>query len=115
MAIDYTTAIGQVRLLTADLDEANFIMPDEMVQGYLTLQGENVRLAAADALDAIATTESLMSKKLRTQDVATDGPAVAADLRKKASDLRDKEAEEGSYFEIIPMFSSPLEGEEWKL
>lgn len=45
---------------------------------------------AADALDAIATTEVLLSKKLQTKDLSTDGPAVAAELRKQATALRTR-------------------------
>lgn len=108
MAVDYTTPLGQVRLLTADLDPAAPLLSDEMYTGYLTLQDGNVHRAAADALDAMATSEVLLSKKIRTQDLQTDGPAVAAELRKQAATLRgradaiDAQADAG-YFEIIPM------------
>lgn len=87
---DYTTPTGQVRLHTADLDTANPIVSDEIIAGYLTLNGDDVLLAAADVLDAVATTELLLAKKIRTQDLSTDGPAVAAELRKKAAELRDR-------------------------
>lgn len=119
MAIDYTSALGQVRLLIADLDEAAFIFTDEILTGYLGLNGDSVHRAAADALDAIATTEVLLAKKIRTQDLSTDGPAVAAELRKQAAALRTKadaaDAAAGSFFEVVPMHDCRLEGEEYKL
>jgi hypothetical protein len=117
MAIDFTTPLGQVRLLTADLDTPA-LLSDEIVNGYLGLHDNNVYLAAADALDAMATSEVLLSRKIRTQDLNTDGPAVAAELRKQASYLRGKallllEESEGGFFEIVPLYdNSGLEGAE---
>lgn len=105
MANDYTTPLGQVRLLIADLGTEPLIA-DELLDGYLALEGGNVLRAAAAALDAMATSDILISRKIRTQDLATDGPAVAAALRAQAQALRiradDADAAEGSYFEIIP-------------
>jgi hypothetical protein len=54
----------------------------------LSVRGGGPLWGAADALDAIATTEVLLSKKLQTKDLSTDGPAVAAELRKQATALR---------------------------
>ncbi|EMQ98349.1 hypothetical protein [Paeniglutamicibacter gangotriensis] len=117
---DYTTPTGQVRLLIADLAEPP-IFDDMILEGYLamhdyvvgdpdSIKRTGVWRAAADALDAIATSEALTSKKIRTQDLSTDGPAVAAELRKQAAVLRAKadqaDAEADSFFEIIP-FCSP--------
>lgn len=108
MPVDYTTPVGKVRLLTADLDAGSPLIADDVLLGYLALQDDNVHRAAADALDAMATSEVLLSKKIRTQDLATDGPAVAAELRKQAATLRaradaiDAQADAG-YFEVIPM------------
>lgn len=104
---DYTSPVGQVRLLTADLDLAAPMLSDALYTGYLLLQGGNVNRAAADVLDAMATSEVLLGKKLRTQDLATDGPAVAAELRKQAATLRAKAdaidaVADAGYFEIIP-------------
>ncbi|OIH86018.1 hypothetical protein BLJ79_04275 [Arthrobacter sp. UCD-GKA] len=124
---DYTTPTGQVRLLIADLAEPP-LMADDVLEGYLGLHGyalwdpdsitrPGIWRAAADALDAIATSEVLTSKKIRTQDLSTDGPAVAAELRKQAAALRGKadqaEAADDSFFEIIPSCGSRgAEGEE---
>jgi hypothetical protein len=108
---DYTTPLGQVRLLTADLDETNPLLSDEVLNGYLSLHTQDPYLAAADALDAMATSEVLLSRKIRTQDLSTDGPAVAAELRKQASYLRGKSLElaaaaDPGFFEIVPLFTS---------
>lgn len=114
---DYTTPLGKVRLLTADLDEASPMLSDEILLGYLGLHSDNHYLAAADALDAMATSEVLLARKIRTQDLSTDGPAVAAELRKQAISLRIKAAEiddelSAGYFEIVPLFEVPAEAAE---
>lgn len=105
MAIDFSSPSGQVRLLTADLGTPP-LLDDELLDGYLQLESGNVLRAAAAALDAMATSDILISRKIRTQDLSTDGPAVAAALRAQAQALRiradEADSSEGSYFEIIP-------------
>lgn len=88
--MDFTTPVGQVRLLIADVanNPLEQYLTDDHIAGYLALNGDNVRRAAADALDAIASSETLVSKVIRTQDLATDGTKVAADLRAHADRLR---------------------------
>lgn len=99
--------VGQVRLLTADVaaDEAARILTDDQVQGFLDLNDANVRRAAADALDAIAISEALVSKVIRTQDLATDGAKVAAALQARAAQLRAQadaaDVDAGDVFEVV--------------
>lgn len=88
ITVDPTTSIGLVRLLATDLDEEAPLFTDEQITAFLTLEGSNTRLAAAQALDTIASNEALVSKKIRTQDLSTDGPAVAKELRDRATELR---------------------------
>jgi hypothetical protein len=105
MAIDYETPLGQVRLLISDVNDAEPILTDTHINGFLGLNGENVRRAAADALDAIASSEALVSKAIRTQDLQTDGAKVADALRKHADRLRaqaDAEMDDdGFVFDIV--------------
>ena len=77
--------LDYVRLLIGDSGAAIFEDSELVV---LIRQGGSVLYGAADALDAIATSEVLLSKKITTQDLSTDGPAVAAELRKQAAALR---------------------------
>lgn len=123
MAIDYSTPLGQVRLLTADIDEASFLVSDSAIQGYLNMNRGPFR-AAASVLDAMATSEVLLAKVIKTQDVATDGAKVAAELRAQAAALRARADEEDAhlagdaenFFGFIPFVADgPLEGEEHRL
>lgn len=124
MAIDFTSPLGKVRLLTADTDESAQLLDDDHYKGYLDMNGDNVRRTAADVLEAMANSSSLLDKKIRTQaGLTTDGPAVATDLRKQAATLRAlADAEDAANgqgvdsWDIIPMFgTSRLEGEEYRL
>lgn len=103
MAVD-ASLVAQVRLLIADVGTGDRqILTDEQVGGYLELNALNVRRAAADALDAIAVSEALVSKVIRTQDLATDGTKVAATLQARAVQLRAQadDTDEGDSFEIV--------------
>jgi len=93
VAIDYTTDVGKTRLLIPDTDEANLLLDDDQIGAFLALEG-SVKLAAAQALDTIASSEAMVSKVIRTQDVSTDGAKVAAELRARAAELR-RQVDEG--------------------
>lgn len=83
--------VNQVRALIADTDQSNQILDDATITVYLSLHPSTpagVRRAAADALDAIATSEALIGKYMRTQDVTVDGAKVADALRKQAEAQR---------------------------
>lgn len=85
---DPTTAIGKIRLLITDLDLVSPLFSDAQINAFYAMNGSNVRLGAAQALDAIATSEVLISKAIKTLDLETNGPAVAAELRNQAKTLR---------------------------
>jgi len=93
MAID--TPVAKVRLLIADTDPDNELLTDEQIEGFLSIENDRIKRAAASALDAIAASEVLVSKKIRTLDLQTDGPAVAAELRAQAKQLRDQDDQDG--------------------
>lgn len=114
------SATDDVRLIIGDLDEANRLFSDDQLGSFLTLNRGSVKRAAADALDTIASSEALLSKKITTQDRATDGPAVADALRKHADSLRkraqeeDDAAEDAPFFDVLPICGrGKREGEEW--
>lgn len=96
--LDPVTPVGQLRLLISDsqlrTDPLNpnapgeYYYSDGFLTGFLTINGDNLWYAAADALSAMAANESLVSKKIRKENLQTDGPAVTNALRLLASDYR---------------------------
>lgn len=110
---DYSTAIGQVRLLIPDVEQldnladptaaAAYIFSDPQIQAFLTLYSNNVKRAAAQAKLVLATSEALINKVIRTADYTTDGAKLGAELRAQAAALQseaDKDEAEDSYEEI---------------
>ncbi len=83
-----TADISMIRLLISDLSDPPSFQ-DSQLQQFLDLEGA-VKLAAATCLDAIASNEALVSKRIRTLDLQTDGPAVAKALREHAVALREQ-------------------------
>lgn len=109
MPIDYTTPAGQLRLLIADVDEANQLFSEEQLLTFLDLEAANLKRAAAQALDVVASSEVLVSKVIKTQDLATDGAKVADALRKHAASLRAQADEDDDEFafEIVDFEPNP--------
>ena len=94
-----------------DIGYYHSLLSDETINDFLALEANNsidpnnvVKLAAADALDAIAVNQALIQKKITMLDLQTDGPALAAALQKSASVLREQvfsqDMQEGA-FDII--------------
>ena len=106
MSVDYTTPVGQVRLIVGDLDVNKQIFGDGELEGFLALADGSVKRAAAEALDTIASSEAMISKKITTQDRASDGPAVADALRKHAAALRGRAKEVEDALEEESFFSA---------
>lgn len=118
--INYQTDEGRVRLLLGDTDTDNLVLNDDQIGGFLDIAEGNIKRAAAAALDTIASSEALLSKKIRTQDRQTDGPAVADALRAHAKALRaEADSEDTQEEESFFLLTEPLrptirtEGEEW--
>jgi len=89
------------------------LFTDTEIGDYFTAGGSNILRAAALACLAIGTSEAIISKVIRTQDLQTNGPAVAAAMAKKAellfdrADAEDRATDRG-YFDIVDY------GEGWK-
>lgn len=109
---DPSTPTGYVRMLIGDTDPLPHeqVFTDDEIAALLAREGGPLR-AAARALDIIADSEARLSKKIRTQDLQTDGPAVADSLRKHAATLRAQAARDGdgdeAAFEIAPFRQRP--------
>lgn len=113
---DYSTVIGQIRLLVPDVEQltnlanpdtaAAFIFSDAQIQAFATMYSNNVKRAAAQAKLVLATSEALINKVIRTDDLQTDGAKLGAELRAQAIELnrqadQDDFADAYDAFEII--------------
>lgn len=121
---DLSSRVGRVRKYIPDLvqledpknpeAEPSYYFSDLEIEGYITEYAGDVadparwlvRRAAADAIDALANNEALVLKKIKTEDLETDGAAVANSLRAGAKRLRDEandeEAADQQDFIIVP-------------
>lgn len=104
--------LNAIRALIPDLepvfgdDEDETMFSDDDLASYYSVGAGNVLRAAAYANFAIATSEALISKKIRTQDLQTDGPAVAAQLLAKGNYLmaradKDDATANAEFFQIV--------------
>jgi hypothetical protein len=100
---DLSTLIGQVRLLITDTDVDNPIFQDAEITAFLTMQSNNVKLAAAQALDSIASSEVLTQKVMKTLDLQTNGAAVAKEIRAHATELRRQVTDDDAGFDVAEM------------
>lgn len=107
---DYTTGIGQVRLLIPDVEQltnpidaladASYLFNDSQIQALLSMYSNNIKRAAAQAKLILATSEAMINKVIKTNDLSTDGAKLAAELRAQAAMLMaeaDKDDTEDSY------------------
>lgn len=104
--VDYIidTAVGVVTFMVAPpldisvvITYKHTILSDSALTALLSLEGDVVKLAAAQALDIIASNEVLIQKRIRLLDLSTDGPGEAAALREHARALREQVAAEASF------------------
>lgn len=114
MAYDLSTDLGYIRFLILD-DPTDPLFADSEINGLLTRRGGSVKLTAADLLDIVARNEVLLTKKIVTQDLSTDGPEVALALREAAKQLREEAAQEAaegvgadSWAFVVEEFPQPL-------
>lgn len=118
---DYGSSVGLVRALIPDVEQvdwehdgnASYLFTDQHIQGLLALNGAaatdysswHVKRAAADAVDALAVSEALISKVIQTEDLKTDGAKVANALIARAMQLRRQADDEEESAELDTAFT----------
>lgn len=124
---NYSTAVGRVRALIPDIEQvdwerdgnASYIFSDSHLEGFLALYGvepgvcgqatnsttAKIRHAAADAVEAIAVSEALISKVVKTEDLQTDGAKTANALLGRAGLLRRQAAKEEEQEDLETAFT----------
>lgn len=100
MPVAFNTNVGRVRLLIPDIEERSdprdlrlppsYLFTDEQIQAFLDINNGNIKRAAADAKNTIATVQALLLKVLSTDDKSTDGAKLGAELRAQAKRLTDE-------------------------
>lgn len=104
--------LALVRLYTADTGTGtDQLLTDTELLALIDANAGVLRLAAADALEAIAASEVLVAKKIRTQTLTTDGPAVSAELRALAAGQRRlaadaADADDDGFFDVVDTLAS---------
>lgn len=88
--VDYGTNIGKVRALIGDVDAALPFLSDEQIAAFLAMEGDELKLAASDALMAMASMHAIIMKKMELLELKRDGTAVAESLRKLAKQYREE-------------------------
>lgn len=120
--IDYTSPIGQVRVLIPDLrkledlrdlrNEPRYLFTDDEIIAFLAINNGNVKRAAADACDAIGMDKALQLLVLKTDDKQTDGAKLLDAIVKRAKTLREqaKEDDENNLsFDVIMPSYEPVD------
>jgi hypothetical protein len=105
MTWTYTTSpLGTrdfVRLMVSDTDSTNPIFQDEELDALLSRNSGDPRLAAADALDALANKYAMNAISYSVTGFSMNRTAIAAQLRSQAKQLRDVAMSEPFEFESI--------------
>lgn len=120
--IDYTSPIGQVRVLIPDLrkledlrdlrNEPRYLFTDDEILAFLAVNNGNVKRAAADACDTIGMDKALQLLVLKTDDKQTDGAKLLDAIVKRARILREqaKEDDENNLsFDVIMPSYEPVD------
>src|SRR5690625_67867 len=85
--------ITQVRGLIPDMEPVfgenkdEYLFTDQEIETYLEIAEGNVLRAGAYAIIAVANSEAMISKVIRTQDLQTNGAAVAREMGNAARTL----------------------------
>ena len=93
--VDTSTPLGVVRLLVPDMTtdtgdaSGNYMFSDAMITALLGLYSQNVKRAAARAIEIVATDQALLTKVIKTDDLSVNGATLADSLLKQAQALRD--------------------------
>ena len=85
--------IEKMRVLIPDNEQVfdgDYLFSDNDLNAYLEVANGSVLRAASYAVLAIANSEAIISKIIKTQDLSTNGAAVADALRLTAKQLADR-------------------------
>jgi hypothetical protein len=111
--VDFSTVIGQIRALIPDVEQVDYsdtgvleyMFSDAHLRGlHVIAMGSGhakTYRAAASALRALAISEGLIQKVIRTEDLQTDGAKLASALLAGARQLEDQANAADEDYEIM--------------
>lgn len=112
--VDYGTDVGKVRALLGDTEAENVVngvgeymyFGDDEINAFLTMYGDNVKLATARCMETISMSQALLLKSWSSDDLTVNGDRIAESLRRLAAQLREEalQDEASEYFNMISMF-----------
>lgn len=112
--VEYDTDIGKVRTLLGDTQAENVVagvgeylyFGDDEIAAFLTMYGDNVKLATARCMETISMSQALLLKSWSSDDLTVNGDRIAESMRRLAAQLREEalQDEASEYFEMISMF-----------
>lgn len=91
MAFTYTAGASDrdmVRLIVGDVRPDSPLFQDEEINAFLGLENQDVRYAAAMALDRIASSQAMLLQSIELLDIKADAMQLAQVLRDHATALR---------------------------
>jgi hypothetical protein len=102
------TLLSDIRLLVPDLGTGtDQLFSDTQITSFGVLGSDNAFLAAALALETLASNEAMVYKYVKTDDLTVDGAKGADILLRRASTLRDQYKVSGSdYFDMVFAYAS---------
>lgn len=103
---DPSNDAGKVRLLLNDVADP-WVLTDQEVAAFLSMEGGHVKRAAASAIDANALNEALASKVITTESISTNGAALASAMHTIAEALRAQSSYDDQVSAGTPLYSFP--------
>lgn len=123
--VNFGSVIGQIRALVPDVEQVDYsdsgiseyMFSDAHLRGLYTIAmgdgSARIYRAAASALRALAVSEGLIQKVIRTEDLQTDGAKLASALlagAKQLDDRADAAEEDAETMMIVDFQPLPQDG-----
>lgn len=110
MAYDVDTNVGKVRLLVGDIsnDPTTEWLADTDYEAFLSMEDQNLKLAAANALLTLASNQAMILKVIERQDldIKTDGAKLATAMRQLSQIYRTEGKDDEFLFEEIEVINT---------
>jgi len=105
---DTSTNIGKVRTLIGDTDSTSYLLSDEEIQVFLTLESNDLYASAAGCLRSIASSKALLEKVIKAGNYSEDTRGISKALNDLANKYESRSANvpaEGCSEEYLTAFN----------